>query len=62
VLPLRVGEVHSREQAPGLDGIVVRDRGLEPLAQRRRLAQLPAEPPEEADTCLVHDRAGRLQR
>jgi hypothetical protein len=41
---LRVREVHLREQAPRLGGIVVRDRRLEPLAPRRRLAQLPPQP------------------
>ena len=34
-------------------GIVVRDRGLEPLALGRRLAQLPSQPAEEADRLLV---------
>ena len=50
---LGLSEVVQPDQAPRLDGIVVRDRGLEPFALRCGLAQLPAQPAEEADRLLV---------
>ena len=50
---LGVGEGEPIEQPASLSGIVVRDRGLEPLALWRRLAQLPAEPAKQADRRLV---------
>ena len=62
VVPLRLGEVHPVKQAARLERIVVRDCRFEVLAQRRRFAQLPAQPAEEAHACLIHHRAGRLQR
>ena len=42
-------ELECCEEASRLRRVVVRDRGLEPLARRRRLAQLPAQPAEETD-------------
>src|SRR4029079_17227593 len=59
VIPLRGGEVEDREQAPRLGRVVVRDRGLEMLALRRRLAQLPAQPAEKAHRRLVGHRGLR---
>ena len=53
VVALRVRELHLREQPARLDRIVVCDRGLEPLPPRRRLAQLPPQPAQQAHTCLV---------
>jgi hypothetical protein len=38
VAALRVREVEPVEEAPRLGGVVVRDRGLEVLAERGRLA------------------------
>jgi hypothetical protein len=58
VVPLSVGEVHLTQQAPRLLRVVVRDRRLEALAPRGRLAQLPAQPAEEAHGGLIHDVAG----
>lgn len=55
---LGLRELHLVEQAPRLGGIVVGDSRLEPLAPRRRLAQLPAQPAEEADGGLVHREGG----
>ena len=49
VVALRLRELATVEQAPGLGRVVVRDGGLEPLAQRDRLAQLTAQPPAETD-------------
>ena len=46
---LGCGELEPRDDAPGLGGVVVRDRRLEPLAQRLGLAKLSAQPAEEAD-------------
>src|SRR5512133_241449 len=46
---LLVRERHVGEEAPNLRGVVVLDRRLEVLADRRRLLQLPAEPAQEAD-------------
>ena len=48
---------YSAQQSPRLGRVVVRDRRLEPLALRRRLAQLPAQPAEQAHRLLV----GRLR-
>ena len=44
VLTLRVAERHMADDAPGFVRVVVRDRGFETLALRRRLAQLPTQP------------------
>jgi 4-hydroxy-4-methyl-2-oxoglutarate aldolase len=53
-LPLRGGERRVREQPPGLDGVVVRDRSLEMLTRGQRLAELPSQPAEKADAGRVH--------
>ena len=50
---LRRGEVEQAEQAPRLGRVVVRDRGLEVLALRGRLAKLPTQPTEEAHRGLL---------
>ena len=50
---LRLGEVEPLEQPSCLGRVVVRDRRLEVLPERRRLAELAPEPPEEADARLV---------
>jgi hypothetical protein len=50
--PLRLGEVHVCDKAPGLAGIVVLDSRFEMLAQGDRLRELPAEPPQQADAGL----------
>src|SRR4029079_1754787 len=60
VTALSGGEVEGLEQPPGLGRIVVRDRSLEMLALRRRLAQLAARPPEKAHRRLVCHRAPTL--
>jgi hypothetical protein len=49
VAALRFRELAPVEQAPGLGRVVVRDGGLEPLAQRDWLAQLPPKPAAEPD-------------
>src|SRR5581483_1355680 len=54
VAPLRLGEGRVDQQAPGLDGVVVRDRGLETLAAGQRLPQLTPEPAEQADPSRIH--------
>jgi hypothetical protein len=59
VVPLRVGELVLGEQAPRLCRVVVRDRGLEALAQRDRLTQLSSQPPEEADLRRAVGRAAQ---
>ena len=59
-MALRIREVHSLEQAAGLRGVVVGNRCLEPLAPRRRLAQLTAQPAEKAHGGLVGHGNGRL--
>ena len=46
---LVVGEVERLQQSPRFRGIVVRDRGLQPLTRGQRLAQLPPHPPQEPD-------------
>ena len=38
------------KEAPRLGRVVVRHRGLEPLASGRRLAELAAQPPEKPDS------------
>ena len=48
VTALRLAELELREAAARLRRVVVRDRGLEPLAERRRLRELAAEPAEQA--------------
>jgi hypothetical protein len=48
VAPLRSREGDALEQAPRLGGVVCLDRGLEMLAERRRLPELAAKPAEEA--------------
>jgi hypothetical protein len=53
VLALCGREGHGAYEPARLGGIVVRDRGLQVLAQRRRLAQLPPQPAEEAHGRLV---------
>ncbi len=50
---LGVREGNERDEASGLGRIVVRDRGLEVLSLRSRLAELPPEPAKEADGCLI---------
>ena len=54
VLALRRRERRVGQQPPRLCRIVVRHRGLEVLARRKRLAQLPPEPAQQADAGLVH--------
>ena len=46
-MALLVRELELPEAAPRLRRIVVGDRRLEPLAQRRRLTELAAEPAEQ---------------
>ena len=53
---LRLAERVALEETAGFDGVVVCDGSLESLALGCRLAQLPAEPAEQADRLLV----GRL--
>src|SRR5581483_12190601 len=53
VTALRLGEVEPVEQPPRLPRVVVRDRSLEVLAERRRLAKLAAQPAQQAHGCLV---------
>jgi hypothetical protein len=54
VATLRVVERELREQAPRLGGVVVLDRGLEVLADGRRLPQLAAQPAQERDMSGFH--------
>jgi hypothetical protein len=49
VVTLRVRELELPEAAARLRWIVVRDCGLEVLAQRRRLSELSAQPPQQPD-------------
>jgi hypothetical protein len=49
VVTLLVRELELPEAAPRLGGVIVCDRGLEPLAERRRLRELPAEPAQQPD-------------
>src|SRR6187397_2110236 len=53
VAALRVGERRGRDEPSHLVGVVVLDRGFEMLALRCRLAQLTAQPAEEAHGGLV---------
>src|SRR5262245_36319040 len=62
VAALRVGELEAVEQPPRLVRVVVRHRRLEALPERRRLAQLPAKPAEQADGRLIGHLRGRLLR
>ena len=57
---LGVGELHLREQPPRLLRVVVRDRRLEPLAPRRRLAQLTPQPAQKAHRRLVAHHGSNL--
>ena len=54
VSSLSVGELEPVHEPPHLPRIVVLDRGLEAFAERRRLPELPAEPPPEADLGCFH--------
>jgi hypothetical protein len=51
---LRVAELEAPDEAPRLGGVVVLDRGLEVLAERRRLLELAAEPAQQADLSSFH--------
>ena len=53
MVALRVRERDERDEPARLGRVVVLDGGLEVLPHRRRLPELPAEPPKEADRCLV---------
>jgi hypothetical protein len=44
---LRVAELELLDEPSGLGGVVVLDRRLEVLALRRRLAELPTQPPQQ---------------
>jgi hypothetical protein len=48
---LRLGESHLQDEPARLRGVVVLDGSLEVLAERDGLAELPAEPAEQADPC-----------
>ena len=50
---LRLGEVEAPDDPACLGGVVVLDRRLQPFAQRLRLAELAAEPAEQADLCCA---------
>src|SRR6478672_1806027 len=50
---LRVRKRRERDEPPHLGRVVVLDRGLEVLALRSGLAQLPAEPAQQAHGGLV---------
>ncbi len=54
VAPLRVRELEPLDEPARLRGVVVLDRGLEMLAERRRLAELAAEPASETHLCGFH--------
>jgi hypothetical protein len=47
VLTLRVAEWDMGDDAEGLVGVVVGDRGFEALALGRRFAELPPQPAQE---------------
>ena len=51
---LAVVERDGGEQAPHLRRVVVLDRRLEMLAQRRRLAELASQPAQQADLSGFH--------
>jgi MoxR-like ATPase len=53
VPPLRRGERDRGDQPSSLRRVVVCDGGLQVLAQRRRLAKLPAQPPKQAHHRLI---------
>ena len=46
-MALRLTELELLQTTARLRRVVVRDRGLEPLAQRRRLRELAAQPAEQ---------------
>jgi hypothetical protein len=48
VAALLVGEIEARDEPPRLGRVVVLDRRLEMLAQRRRLRELAPQPAEQA--------------
>ena len=48
VAPLLIRELEPGDKASRFGGIVVLDRGLQVLAERRRLCELAAQPAEEA--------------
>lgn len=50
---LCVAERDHRDEAAGLGGVVVRDRGLEMLTLWCWLTKLPAQPTQQAHTRLV---------
>src|SRR5262249_53878792 len=54
VPPLLVAELEAGEEPAGLGDVVVLDRGLEMLAHRDRLPQLPPQPTEEAHLRRLH--------
>jgi hypothetical protein len=49
VTALRLAELELRETAARFRRIVIRDRSLEPLAERGRLRELAAQPTQQAD-------------
>jgi len=51
--PLGLGERDERDEPPRLGRVVVRDRRLEVLSERRRLLELAPEPAEKADGRLL---------
>jgi len=51
---LAVVERDPGEKAPHLRRVVVLDRRFQMLAERRRLAELAAEPPQERDVRGLH--------
>jgi hypothetical protein len=50
---LRVGEGGERDETPRFGGVVVLDRGLQVLALRGGLSQLPAKPAQKAHGGLI---------
>jgi hypothetical protein len=46
---LLVAELELRETTARFGGVVVRNRSLEPLAERCRLRELAAQPPQQPD-------------
>jgi hypothetical protein len=51
---LRVAELELVDEPSRLGRVVVLDSGLEVLALRRSLSELPTQPPEEADLSRFH--------
>jgi hypothetical protein len=47
-MTLRLAELELRQTATRLLRIVIHNRGLEPLAERRRLGELAAQPAQQA--------------